>query len=106
MYKMMIKSSTLFKVNKSTSGELLEQKIERIITNGEPLKDGAPLIYTDRRDGVQPAYDIRTDRFDIAVDAMDKVTKAKYAKRAEFYKPKEESGDATSGDGTPMKIGE
>lgn len=62
-------------------GETIEQKVRRIVEENSPITDGAPLIYTERKDGVMPGYDIRTDRFDIAVDAMDKVTKAKIAKR-------------------------
>ena len=62
-------------------GETIETKMERVLTNGEAIKDGAPIIYTKRSDGVRPAYDIRTDRFEIAVDAMDKVTASKLAQR-------------------------
>lgn len=62
-------------------GETIEQKINRIVNNKEPIKDGAPIIYTDRKDGVQPQYDIRTDRWEIAADAMDKVSKSHLAKR-------------------------
>ena len=43
-------------------GETLEQKIERIVDNGEPITDGAPEIYTERKQGVLSAYNIRTDR--------------------------------------------
>lgn len=67
--------------NVSYEGETIEQKIDRIVNNKEPITDGAPLIYTDRKDGVQPQFDIRTDRFEIAVDAMDKVSKSNLAKR-------------------------
>lgn len=87
---MKIKNKTLIKVNKTQIGETIEQKVERIINNGEPIEDGAPIIYTDRRDGAQPDYDVRADRFDIAIDAMDKVTKSKLTKRADFYKKSEE----------------
>lgn len=62
-------------------GESIEDKIKRIVNNKEPIKDGAPLIYTDRKDGVKEAYNIRTDRFEVAINAMDKVNKAKIAKR-------------------------
>lgn len=85
-----INHKTLLNINNSTEGETIEMKIERILTLKEPIKDGAPIVYTDRKDGVQPAYDIRTDRFEIAIEAMDKVTAATQAKRSEFYKPKEE----------------
>ena len=46
-----------------------------------PITDGAPIIYTDREQGVLPAYNVRTDRWDIAENAMDKVNAAKMAKR-------------------------
>lgn len=68
-------------MNESYQGERIEQKIQRITNNKEPIKDGAPLIYTDRSEGVKEAYDIRTDRWEVAVDAMDKVSKTHLAKR-------------------------
>lgn len=81
MYKKNIITTTTLVVNKSYEGETIEQKINRIVNNKEPIKDGAPIIYTERKDGINPAYDIRTDRFEIAVDAMDKVSKSKIATR-------------------------
>jgi hypothetical protein len=82
MYKKNIKYATGgFKINQGTQGETIEQKVERILDNKEPIKDGAPLIYTDRKDGVQAGYNIKTDRWEVAVEAMDKVTKAKAALR-------------------------
>jgi hypothetical protein len=90
MIKHRIYRGTSIKRNESYQGERIEQKIERIITNKEPIKDGAPLIYTERIKGVQPDYDIRTDRFDVAVEAMDYVTKSHLAKRdARGKKPNE-----------------
>lgn len=72
--------------NSVTIGETIETKIERITKNNEPITDGAPLIYMDRRDGVSAAHDIRTDRWDIAIDAMDVVAKTKISKRMEVVK--------------------
>ena len=57
-------------------GETIETKVNRIINNGEPIKDGEPIIYTERKDGVLPEYDIRTDRFEVAIDAMDKINQS------------------------------
>jgi hypothetical protein len=74
-------SKTCIRYNESYQGETIEQKIERITNNQEPIKDGAPLIYTDRKDGVQAGYNIRTDRFEVAIEAMDKVQAAKIAQR-------------------------
>lgn len=56
-------------------GESIETKCARVLENGEPITDKAPIIYTEKEDGVLPAYNIRTDRFDIAMDAYDKITK-------------------------------
>lgn len=80
--------STLVR-NTRYEGETIEQKINRIVNNNEPISDGAPLIYTDRKAGVQPEYDPRTDRFEVAIDAMDKVSKSKLAAREERHEPKE-----------------
>lgn len=65
-------------------GESIENKVNRILINKEPITDGAPLIYTKRQDGVLPGYNIRTDRFDVAIEAMDKVSKSKLTKRMEY----------------------
>lgn len=83
-------SNTSIRVNDSVEGETIEQKMERVVNNGDAITDGAPIIYTDRKDGVLPDYDIRTDRFEVAIDAMDKVTKARLAKREEGQKSREE----------------
>lgn len=55
-----------------------EVKLRKII-NGEScnMEDGVfPIIYTEKKDGVQPEYDIRTDRFEVAIDAMDKINQS------------------------------
>lgn len=70
-------------INKSKEGETLETKIERMVNNKEPLNSEAPLIYTERKDGVQPAYDIRTDRFEVAIDATTAIAKSYKARREE-----------------------
>ena len=33
-------------------GESIENKVRRITENNEPITDGAPIIYTNRDDGV------------------------------------------------------
>ena len=82
----LVSNSTLF-INNSLEGESIEAKVCRIVNNGEPISDGAPLIYTERKDGVKDEYNIRTDRFDIALKAMDYVTASNRAKRDNFGKP-------------------
>lgn len=75
-----VKSGTM-RINNSVEGESIEMKIRRVIENKEPIKDGAPLIYTERNEGVKAGYNIRTDRFDVALEGMDKIQMAKTAQR-------------------------
>lgn len=91
MYKKQPVNRTSLKVNQSYDGERIEEKIERIVNNNEPITDGAPIIYTERDEGVLPQYDIRTDRFEVAVEAMDTVAKSKIAKREQSKKEREEA---------------
>lgn len=112
MYRFGIIEKTKLRVNKSDYGETIEQKIQRITSNKEPIKDGAPMIYTDRSSGVQPEYDIRTDRFDLAVENMDKVTKSKLAAREQRHakvvemNKKEDISEAKSTQGTTPDTGD
>lgn len=62
-------------------GESIESKMFRVTNSNEPIDNTAPLLYTERKDGVLPQYDIRTDRWAMAMAAMDKVTKSNRAKR-------------------------
>lgn len=78
-----IRQKTTLAINDSYEGITIEEKIRRIVENNEPITDSSPIIYTDRKDGVLPAYDIRTDRFDVAIDAMDKVNRSNIARRDE-----------------------
>lgn len=67
-------------------GETIEAKVRRITENNEPITDGAPIIYTNRDDGVLPAYNIRTDRWEVAQAAMDAVNQANLAKSKNYGK--------------------
>lgn len=71
-------------------GETIEMKMERIVNNKEPITDGSPEIFTERKDGVISAYNIRADRWEIAADAMDKVSASVIAKREERARTKME----------------
>lgn len=80
-------------------GERIEEKVRRLMDEKSPINDGAPIIYTERKDGVLPAYDIRTDRWDIAQKAMEENMKAISAKRKYDYDAvlNGEKKDAVSG---------
>lgn len=81
-----VRSTYNLKSVETYEGETIETKVARIVQEKAPITDGAPIIYTDREQGVLPAYNVRTDRWDIAENAMDKINKAKIAKREEFAK--------------------
>lgn len=99
MYKQNKPNKTTLNVNNTYQAETIEMKISRILNNKEPITDGAPLIYTERKDGTNPAYDIRTDRWEIAVDAMDKVTKSKQAQREQRLKLGEQAKEGMKKEG-------
>lgn len=67
---------------KCYEGETIENKVRRIVGNNEPIEDTAPLIYTERKDGVRPEFNIRTDKWDVALEAMMSVNDAKERQRA------------------------
>ena len=74
----------IYHLNKNVEtyeGESIEKKVARITLTKEPITDTAPIIYTEKKDGVLPAYNIRTDRFDLAIDAYDKIEAARIAKK-------------------------
>ena len=35
-------------------GESIEKKVAKLIENNEPITDGAPIIFTEKKDGVLP----------------------------------------------------
>ncbi len=81
-------------------GEPIENKVRRIVDEKEPIEDGAPLIYQERKDGVAPQFNIRTDRWDIAIAAMDKVSQAELSK---FAKTQENPADLLKKDEKKME---
>lgn len=60
--------------------EPLEVKLRRKMRGGKVDEDEGDgktwaIAYTEKKDGVRPEYDIRTDRFEIAREAMETVEK-------------------------------
>lgn len=66
-------------------GETIEAKVQRVVINKEPIEDGAQIIYTEKKDGVLPQYNIRTDKWDIAQSAMDLAQQQRIAKSNGTY---------------------
>jgi len=69
------------RVNTSVEGESLINEVERMVNNKESIKNTKSLIYTNRSEGVLTAFNIRSDRFDIAIDATDKIRKSYQARK-------------------------
>ena len=66
--------------NNLYEAEPLEVKLRRKMKGGkvdEEEGDGKTwaIAYTEKKDGVKPEYDIRTDRFEIAREAMETLEK-------------------------------
>lgn len=70
------------------------QKLRRIVENKEPIKDEAPIIYTPKSKGVMPEYDIRTDRFEVAREALEKAGRAEAQRVAKGLEPQLEKSQA------------
>lgn len=87
----------VFDVNNSYEAVPLEWEIEKIVTQKSPIEASSPQIFTERKDGVKAETNIRTDRFEIAEAAMDRVSKEKIAKRANATK-EESAGESTHDD--------
>lgn len=64
-------------------GQSIEEMLRQQTETKAPIDNVSPMIYTERKDGVHPEYDIRTDRFEIAIDAMDKFSKSGNAHKDE-----------------------
>lgn len=63
---------------------------------GEAIElGGKALLYTERKDGVLPLTNIRSDRFEIAMEAIDSVERSRVARRDKTVseKPTVESGE-------------
>lgn len=70
----------------SYEAESIEKYLQKVVENKEPIESAAPMLYTPREEGVLPQYDIRTDRWDLALEATDKISKSLNAKREDSTK--------------------
>ena len=68
------------RINNLYEAEPLEVKLRRKMKGGKVDEEGGDektwaIAYTEKKDGVKPEYDIRTDRFEIAREAMETLEK-------------------------------
>ena len=87
-------------IKMTDKGETLIKKIQRILDENEPLTDGAPMIYTPKQAGVREDCNIRTDKWMLAMNAMDRVNNYKlneYLKKGETEAPNTTEGQTKEG---------
>lgn len=78
------------KTTKSFVGQSLEEKVNKVISSGAPVEAVSPMVYTERKDGVRPEMNIRTDKWAIAQDAMSTIAKGIRGKREQRMSAKED----------------
>jgi hypothetical protein len=86
MKKRIVKYAKDMSAVETVEGEIIEKKIQRIMDEKSPIDDSAPIIYTEKKNGINPAHDVRTDRFDLALEAMEIETKKRIAANEENFK--------------------
>lgn len=75
------KSLIVSKVD-TIEGHSIEEEVRHAVACNEPIEGGAPSdLFTERSQGVLPQFDIRTDTWAIAQNAMDKVARSAIARR-------------------------
>ena len=78
MKRTYIKATKQIKSETPKRGEPKEIKVARLLSQEEPIKDQVPLIYTERKTGVNPEYNIRTDRFIIVTGKISNYKTSEY----------------------------
>lgn len=84
--------------DKREEGELIETKVSRIVDLKEPITDTAPYIETPEGDGVIAEFDIRTDKYDEALDVVTNMYRSKEKVNSENF-VKGVSDDLAGGNG-------
>ena len=62
MKKVTYKQTGNFDINESYEGQPLEFELRRITQEKSPIQSISPEIFTERKDGARPEFDIRTDK--------------------------------------------
>lgn len=96
MYKFKKTKTTDIEINDYYEGEMIEHKVRRIMLNNEPIQDTAPTLFTKRKDGVLPETDIRSDKWETALEARSQAAVIRLNKRAERDKPVQDSNGDTN----------
>lgn len=89
MYTITPQKDTVLTMDDSYEGITIEDMVRRLVDQKEPIENTSPLIYTERKEGVLPEYNIRSDKWDLAIDRMTAISISNTLKREESIKAKE-----------------
>lgn len=90
-------------------GISIEEQLRKAMEGKEPIEANARISYTERKDGVLPQYDIRTDRFEMALQATDRIAMSEAASRhfqdfPDMYEKNEDGSFKMDEAGKPILI--
>lgn len=88
--------TTKIDLNQSYEAETMIKKLQKAMDSKTPLDEAAPIVYTNKKDGVMPAYDIRTDRFEVARMATEKMAAYEAAKTENLPKTENSKTDGVA----------
>lgn len=78
-------------INESVEGDTMEIQMERILNNGEMESlEQKELKYTNPEDGIIAITDIRSDKFDMAIEQNEKILEDQRGRLEEKRKDREE----------------
>lgn len=80
MYEKNKMPRTSLVVNKSYEAETIEMMIRRQTKQGEPIDEGAPMIFPPDPGKTSPQHNIKVDKFEQAMASLSAVEKARIAK--------------------------
>lgn len=105
MYRIKTKRSHgSIKVEPKECGLSIEETVRQAIATNQPIEGKAPMIYTPANEGVNAAYNIRTDKQDLALMANDKYQASEHMKGFIGATEYDENGFDGKGNKRPEQI--
>lgn len=84
--------------NDSYEGESIEQKMRRVRMQNAPIEETGQGIWPEGTE-VLPLHDVRTDRFDLALDAANNTERVNMARSESAPEMQEGGGEVGTGNG-------
>lgn len=95
-FRKMTTSRQRLNTTEEFNGESIEQKVRRTMESGAPIEAISPMLYTERKEGVRADTNIRTDKWDVAQQAMTTIADGMRTRRAERMNAAADKPDANS----------